>query len=80
MMFEVFTDYVEFYFVVYKPAFGITCNFLFVSAFVHFWLLLFSSYQEQNPIRADLKKKKKVKLNLSINICFDCLARFIHKT
>ena len=59
MMLEVFTDYVEFYFVVYKPAFGITCNFLFVSAFVHFWLLIFSSYQEQNPIRADLKKKKK---------------------
>lgn len=52
-MFKVCTDYVELRFVVYKPAFGITCNFLSVSAFVHFWLLLFNSYQEQNPIRAD---------------------------
>ena len=64
---------------VYKPAFGITCNFLFVSAFVHFGYC--SLIVTRNRIQlGQIKRKKKMKLNLSINICFDYLARSIHKT
>ena len=57
-MLEVFTNYVEFYFVVYKPAFGITCNFLFVSAFVHFGYC--SLIVTRNRIQlGQIKRKKK---------------------
>lgn len=34
----------------------------------------------RNRIQLGQIKKKKMKLNLSINICFDYLARSIHKT
>ena len=57
-MLEVFTNYVEFYFVVYKPAFGITCNFLFVSAFVHFGYCSLIVTRNRIQLR-QIKRKKK---------------------